>query len=756
MASTILYKFQSGTTFEALPLPGSAARLFDVKKAIVRAKKLDNSGSMEFDLAVRNADTNEEYVNESMLLPRGTRLIVQRLPAPRGHGFLARMARNEHAGVIAGPPGGAHHQPVVPGSAPSGFYTIDSRTRDDEEFVSSGAPAAAGGGGDDERELAALKAATSVQSTGPTMTGGGYTGGPSRGGGPPRGPPGGGGMGGGPPKAAPFRPNADPELRDQEKQMMPKKRATGIPRTFLNLNAPPQTEGGAAEGEDSNVPLLQPNALGFKELVNRGGGLSETIAGTRRDLDYALKLTATSVPEHLQCAIHNGVVKNAMILPWDPEGRTTCETCIRDALTQNGFRCPLTGQDGVSPDDLIPNIGLRKAAELFIKGVMEKVDEIEKQQVEEAETTVDTTKSAEANVLDGDGVEKGVIVSKKMTLANKKKDSDDPFGGGEDDFGGDVFAVEIETPNDEAAQNVKAETEAKDESANAEKAGEDKETPKEGEKPSETNTAAVEAADQQAKATDAKDVSSESRSAEGAMEAPPANHEAEVSPKPRRRERRRRGPPVGYSMGPAGTGARAMPDHGGGHFGGGRGGGRFHGGGGFRGGRGGGRGRGRFHGSGGPPGGNERDRDREDPREDPREDRRRENRSRDDHGDEDSRRGTNKRSHDDQSADGSRADDDSPRPNKRHQSSRHEDRREDRGGRPNRDDRGHRDRDRDSRDKDRGGRDRDRDRSRDRDRDRGSSRDYSSRGGGGGYRNRGSGGGNSRNRGRGGHGRNRY
>ena len=40
MSSTILYKFRAGTTFEALPLPGSAARLFDVKKGICVAKKV--------------------------------------------------------------------------------------------------------------------------------------------------------------------------------------------------------------------------------------------------------------------------------------------------------------------------------------------------------------------------------------------------------------------------------------------------------------------------------------------------------------------------------------------------------------------------------------------------------------------------------------------------------------------------------------------------------------------------------------------
>jgi hypothetical protein len=171
MASTILYKFRSGTTFEALPLPGSAARLFDVKKAIVKAKKLD-TGTMEFDLAVKNADTNEDYVNESMLLPRGTRLIVQRLPAARGHGFLARMARNEHAGSNT-QQNSAHQQQAASSATPSGFYNIDSRARDDDdEFVQSAAVDA------EERELAALQAVTSLRhSDGPAMSGGGFGGG---------------------------------------------------------------------------------------------------------------------------------------------------------------------------------------------------------------------------------------------------------------------------------------------------------------------------------------------------------------------------------------------------------------------------------------------------------------------------------------------------------------------------------------------------------------------------------------------------
>ena len=46
MSSTILYKFRSGTTFEALSLPGNNVRLLDIKKAIVTAKRLDQ-GSMD-------------------------------------------------------------------------------------------------------------------------------------------------------------------------------------------------------------------------------------------------------------------------------------------------------------------------------------------------------------------------------------------------------------------------------------------------------------------------------------------------------------------------------------------------------------------------------------------------------------------------------------------------------------------------------------------------------------------------------------
>ena len=603
MSSTILYKFRSGTTFEALPLPGSAARLLDVKKAIVQAKKLDQGGALEFDLAVRDATTNAEYTDDAMLLPRGARLVVQRLPAARGHGLLAKIARLQYGGGAAATAGAS--AATASTGVPSNYYTIQSHGHDDQdEFVSSATTAAAAAAAaqqqqqQEDKELAALRAATEVAhaagTSAPAISGRG-------GGGGYRPPPGAqrGAAQGYPhhhqqqqqQQAFPRqRPNADPELRDQDKQ--PRKKATGIPRTFLSLSKP-------SEGADEDAaPLLQPNQIGFEELVQRRGGLSESAAGSKRDLDYALKLTATTIPEYLQCAICEGVVRDAMILPWDPEGRTTCEPCIRDALTQNGFRCPLTGQEA-SPDDLLPNHALRKAAEQFVKKVMEQMDEIEKQQVEDdkpaLEMTEDgtTAKPNSAALLDGDSADKGVILSKRASIAEKRKKQfeEDPFGG-DDDFGGDVFAVETEKPVEEAEEETKKATEEKP--VGTEKEKDTEETPAEGNSLKENDTKRNGSADDAKIAKEKDDAKqNDSLNVNPVPPAQPPQVEITNAPSPPtenpnnlkspsdRRERQRQ-LPAGYTMGPAG-GAVGGPREGSQSYsprgdGGGRGGGRFGGG----------------------------------------------------------------------------------------------------------------------------------------------------------------------------------
>jgi len=505
-----MYKFRAGTTFESISLPGTSARLFDIKRAIVRAKELDRGNTIEFDLSVKNAMTNEEYQDDSMLLPRGTRLVVHRLPAAKGQGLLARIARAD-----AGLSSASMMKYGNPTAADRGYYTV--HREDADEFVDSNIHTGIGTGTgtaitsladggtsngnvtsnaeaaieEEEDEEAKLRAVIPGQSTGSsTIFGHSHSATKSqmmsRSAGPMPNTGHSHGHGHGQSKLyssatsssatsasnamSKFkgvqqhthfhqRPNADPELRQQElNENGPNnktKKKTGIPRTFH-----------PSQGDETTKAF----ETGFNHLLDRGGGQSGSGIHKKRDLEYALQLTATSIPEHYQCGICTRVVKDALFIPWDEEGRTACDLCMRKGLSENRLRCPLTGQDGVSPDDLKPNVGLRKAVENFGKGVMEKMEEIIQQQeadeeqelLEEKKALIEEERKRKLNDYEGDGTDKGVIMRKGIIgNRNARQQSIDDFGG-EDDFGGDVFDVAkeeepepVEDNNDELDLNDK-------------------------------------------------------------------------------------------------------------------------------------------------------------------------------------------------------------------------------------------------------------------------------------------------------------
>jgi hypothetical protein len=147
--------------------------------------------------------------------------------------------------------------------------------------------------------------------------------------------------------------------------------------------------GGGAAGEEEGdlAEQLQPPPQAYQALVCSGAEQSTSSTSdnnsTQRDLDYALRLTATTLPDHLICGICHKLAKMAMLVPWDAEGRPTCESCIHDGLVKGGYTCPLTGMEGVSPDDLFPNVALRKAVVAFELDIMAKMELIEKQIAEE-------------------------------------------------------------------------------------------------------------------------------------------------------------------------------------------------------------------------------------------------------------------------------------------------------------------------------------------------------------------------------------
>ena len=524
--STILYKFRSSTTYTPLSLPGTSARLLDIKRAIVRDKKLDAAigapGSLEFDLQLTNAATEEVYEDESAIVPRGTRVVVRRVACERGRGILNRLAGSEVA-----PPSSA----MSSGVDKSEFYTFRQGDGDEDEFITD-APQQPQQEQDESKELEALKAVT--DQAGEMMGGRAWTGGgPSA----PRPPMGAPHFPKPPPKQPMHRPDADPELRMQQPKV--KKRATGIPRTFLS-DGPTAAEDEEGATNDLASTLVT-NKHAFETLVARSGGQSSNDPTT--NLSYALKLTSTTLPEHLTCGICQNLVKSAMLVPWDELGRPACESCIRDGLLRNGYKCPMTGMEGVSPEDLFPNVGLRKAAEVFEKSVWEKMNEMERQ-IEEERRLEEEKEELKKKEEEFEDVGEGIV--KRGVKKEKKRKVEEEL----DEFGGDVFDV-VDEPEEEEEpmepiikeEPLKDDVEPSDETKDNNIKLETKDESNENDGQAKTETKG----DDEVTNTDDNNVSNSSTNDKD-------DTVANAAAAPRKKEApKRRGPPVGYMLGPAGA-----------------------------------------------------------------------------------------------------------------------------------------------------------------------------------------------------------
>ena len=497
-SSTVYYKFRSSPNYETIQIQGTGprAKLFDIKRAILKAKNLDKTG-LDFDFIVKNAANDIEYSeeNDEGVELRGVRLVIKRTPAARGTGLLARIARLE-SGMDDGKKNlnyGGSSSMIQSSAANSGFYTLENDQ--DEELVDTKTDQE----NEDAAELAAVQAATDTANL--FRPGGAssksWVAGQSS-----------------VPSAVAVSSNlklagaadayssvkqqqrahmnvtssrparqADPELRElqqlQQQQAaganQVKKRATGIPRTFMAAMDAAKDKGGLdhENAEDSNITSLdmstvQPNLTGFEHLLKQKGGVksSNSEASQAAQLKHALLLTNITIPEHLQCAMCHNLAKTAMFLPWDPEGRTANEECIRPALLAGGYKCPVSGIEGVSGDDLRPNIGLRKSVEKFIEDVMKEYESVLLVQEEDKVDVNGTTSDKELKKKEnrGDSVSNktsnnanttsSVMIDEAQLLNNttafttqqrsKHKHAssvttdDDPLSKG-DAFGGDVF-----------------------------------------------------------------------------------------------------------------------------------------------------------------------------------------------------------------------------------------------------------------------------------------------------------------------------
>ncbi|KAI9313480.1 DWNN domain-containing protein [Dichotomocladium elegans] len=403
--SVIYYKFKAAkdSDYDKYIFDGPGAYVFDVKREIIRAKKLGKG--TDFDLAVYNAQTDEEYKDDNFTIPRNTSIIVRRLPASRpGKGTAQRYVSGAmHTdGKALGSSGmgmmkGGLHGPPPPGSAAERFsnggrnMVLNAPQYRQPAAAAAVAAASSGGGPSDDSEEARIQAMfqqttdqwgamqekLAEQQYIPYARGNDYRRGRGEGGEngqqqqmqqPIRIPP---------PTYVCYRCgqkghyiNQCPTNGDKEFDKHPRiKRTTGIPRSFLKVieepkNAVKAGTGGLMVTPKGDLVVAQADSSTWDKHVAKNAAamnLGSATAGDLLDLYGSIP-----VPDYLRCPICEGLFREATITPCC--GATFCDECIRGHMLDNDFCCQdCNTQIKLGLDGLISNIDVRESVDNYVR-----------------------------------------------------------------------------------------------------------------------------------------------------------------------------------------------------------------------------------------------------------------------------------------------------------------------------------------------------------------------------------------------------
>ena len=96
MAAVIHYKFKNvSKKWETINFEKPVISVLDIKRAIVKAKNLNNKNASAFDLLITNAQTGEDYVEEGFRIPKNSSVIIRRVPATRARSLVLRLEEAE-------------------------------------------------------------------------------------------------------------------------------------------------------------------------------------------------------------------------------------------------------------------------------------------------------------------------------------------------------------------------------------------------------------------------------------------------------------------------------------------------------------------------------------------------------------------------------------------------------------------------------------------------------------------------------------
>ncbi|VAI59458.1 unnamed protein product [Triticum turgidum subsp. durum] len=74
----VYYKFKSARDYDSIPIEGQFISVLNLKEMIFESKHLGRG--TDFDLMISNAQTDEEYADESIMIPKNTSVLIRRIP----------------------------------------------------------------------------------------------------------------------------------------------------------------------------------------------------------------------------------------------------------------------------------------------------------------------------------------------------------------------------------------------------------------------------------------------------------------------------------------------------------------------------------------------------------------------------------------------------------------------------------------------------------------------------------------------------
>jgi protein MPE1 len=89
MSSWVHFKFKSSKEPTRINFDGTGLTVFELKREIITTSHLGDGN--DFDLLIYDESSNEEYTDDTAIIPRSSMVIARRVPAARpGHGRAAR------------------------------------------------------------------------------------------------------------------------------------------------------------------------------------------------------------------------------------------------------------------------------------------------------------------------------------------------------------------------------------------------------------------------------------------------------------------------------------------------------------------------------------------------------------------------------------------------------------------------------------------------------------------------------------------